>query len=159
MNTKARVSTPSPADRTSPSGRSSNLRLVNLIIGDALVFLIFATIGRRSHGEAAGLNTIVQVVLTALPFLAGWFIISPWLGAYRRALEINPLAMAKRTFLVWLAAWPVAMLLRGIFVDHAVPPWTFWLIAFLANTILLLLWRVPRAFLGQVRERTQQHNA
>jgi hypothetical protein len=158
MNNDSRTSTPSPVDGTPRSSRSGS-RIINLVIGDILVFLIFATIGRRSHGEAAGLNTIFQIILTALPFLAGWFIVSPFIGAYRRGLEINPASMAKRTFFAWLASWPVAMILRGIFVDHAIPPWTFWLIAFLANTILLLLWRVPRAFLGQVRERTQQSNA
>ena len=155
---KSNASTPSPADGTPRSSGPRGSRIVNLVIGDILVFLIFATIGRRSHGEAAGLNTILQIVLTALPFLAGWFIVSPFLKAFSRDLETNPSAMAKRTLLAWLASWPVAMILRGIFVDHAIPPWTFWLVAFLANTILLLIWRVPLAFLGQVRERTRQHD-
>jgi Protein of unknown function (DUF3054) len=143
----------SQSEQKTPAVRSNGARLTNLIIGDALVFLIFALIGRRSHGEAAGFNTVVQIVVTALPFLAGWFIVSPFLGAFRKGLETRPLEMAKKTLLAWICAWPVAMILRGIFVDHAIPPWTFWLVALLANTILLLLWRVPVAFLGRIRER------
>ncbi len=155
MDTKEQAAKIAPVPSQAGGGRSNGSRISNLIIGDILVCLIFATIGRRSHGEAAGLNTFVQVVLTALPFLAGWFIIAPILGVYRRGLEINPIAMAKRTFFAWLAAWPLAMIIRGIFVDHGIPPWTFWLVAFLANTILLLIWRVPLAFIGQIRDRVR----
>ena len=154
MNTKEQTTNAASSGATSPVARSNGSRIANLVIGDILVFLIFATIGRRTHGEAAGFDTLVQIVLTALPFLAGWFIISPIFGAYRRGLQAQPLAMAKRTALAWVAAWPFAMILRGIFVDHAIPPWTFWLVAFIANIILLLLWRVPLAFLGQIRERS-----
>ena len=146
------IETPQNATAT----RLNGVRLANLVLGDILVFLIFAAIGRKSHGEAAGLNTIVQIVATASPFLVGWFIVSPFLGAFRRGLEAKPAEMAKKTLLAWICAWPVAMILRGIFVDHAVPPWTFWIVAFVANTILLLVWRVPVAFLGQMRERGQR---
>jgi hypothetical protein len=128
-------------------GLSDGARLPLLIIGDALIFIIFATIGRRSHHEAAGLSSLVQVIITALPFAAGWFIVSPFIGAYRRGLEVRPRAMAGRTALAWLASWPLAMALRGIFVDHAVPPLSFALITLVSNTILLLVWRWPLALL------------
>jgi hypothetical protein len=154
MNTKEETTKAAPSGAASPVARSNGARIVNLVIGDMLVFLIFATIGRRNHGEAAGFDTLFQIFLTALPFLAGWFIISPIFGAYRRNLQAQPIAMAKRTALAWVAAWPFAMILRGIFVDHAIPPWTFWLVAFIANIILLMLWRVPVAFLGLIRERS-----
>jgi hypothetical protein len=127
---------------------SDTQRITFLVIGDAVVFLVFAAIGRRSHGEGSGLGAIMQVVVTAIPFAIGWFLVSPFIGgAFRRGLEGRPGEMARRTALAWLAAWPVSMALRGIFVDHAVPPLSFAVITLISNTILLLAWRVPFAFI------------
>jgi hypothetical protein len=135
------------------TGLSDAVRIPLLILGDALIFLIFATIGRRSHNEAAGLNSLVQVMLTALPFAAAWFLVSPFVGAFRRGLEVRPRAMVQHTLLAWIAAWPVAMILRGLFVDHAIPPWTFALITLISNTILLLAWRWPLSLIVSMTKR------
>jgi hypothetical protein len=128
-------------------------RIGTLVVGDLLVFLVFATIGRRSHGEAASLSNLWQIFLTALPFAAGWFLVAPFVGAYRRLLMSNPRKMAQRTILAWILSWPVAMALRGIFVDHAIPPATFAAIALLTNLILLLVWRWPYALTNDMRNR------
>ena len=132
-------------------GMSNKTRIISLVIGDAIVLLIFAAIGRRSHGEAAGLASLFQVVLTAAPFAAGWFLVSPFVGAFKRGLERNPAKMAQYTLLSWVPGWAVGFTLRGIFVDHAVPPLTFAIVSFLSNTIFLLLWRLPFAFIGRAR--------
>lgn len=111
-----------------------------LVVGDIIVFIVFAAIGRRSHSES---GDILGPVITALPFEAAWFLVAPFVGAFKRGLERNTGKFVLRTFLAWLVAWPVAMLLRGVFVDKAVPPWTFALITLISNTILLQVWRVP----------------
>jgi hypothetical protein len=131
----------------------SNTARILLVIGDILVFLIFAAIGRRSHGETSGLGAILQIALTAAPFAIGWFLVSPWVGAYKRNLETQPKQMAVRTALAWVASWPVGMALRGIFVDHGIPPWTFALIALISNMVFLLVWRVPFAWINKLRQR------
>src|SRR6266566_8846336 len=120
-------------------------RIITLVVGDAIAFLVFAAIGRGSHGEASGLAAIPQIALTALPFAAAWFIVAPFVGAYRRDLTADPGKMAKRTALAWLLSWPVAMALRGIFVDHGIPPLTFAIITLVFNTVILLVWRWPYA--------------
>ena len=133
--------------------RKNVLQTGILVFGDIVVFLIFAAIGRRSHGEDAGMSAVLQVVTTAVPFLIGWFLVAPFIGAFRRDIMADPLKMARRTALAWLAAWPVAMLLRGLLVDHAIPPWTFWLVAFLSNTIFLQIWRLPYALVTKRLKR------
>jgi hypothetical protein len=154
MDTEEKIKEVAATEKSTSLKRMPDVRRIAiLVIGDALVFLIFAAIGRRSHGEAAGFGALLQIAQTAAPFAIGWFIVSPFLGAYRRGLEEQPRAMALRTLLAWLAAWPVSMALRGIFVDHAVPPWTFALITLVTNTILLLLWRWPFALLSSLRKR------
>jgi len=72
---------------------------------------------------------------------------------YRGELMENPRKMAARTLSGWVLSWPVAMTLRGIFVDHAVPPWTFALIALVVNAVLLLVWRWPYALNNRLRRR------
>ncbi len=135
-----------------PPETSNTRRIATLVVGDALTFLIFAAIGRSSHGEATGLAAIPQIALTAAPFAAAWFIVAPFAGAYRRELTAQPRKMAIRTVLAWLLSWPVAMALRGIFVDHAVPPISFALITLIFNTFILLIWRWPFALNNSIKK-------
>jgi Protein of unknown function (DUF3054) len=132
-----------------PGGR----RITLLIIGDALAFLIFALIGRGSHAEANGLAALPQVALTALPFAAAWFIVAPFVGAFRRDVSVNPRRMIIHTAGGWLLSWPLAVALRGIFVDHGLPPLTFALITLVFNMGILLLWRWPFALASGLEKK------
>jgi hypothetical protein len=127
--------------------------VIMLVIGDVLCFLIFVAFGRSSHGEASGFAAIPQIIVTALPFIAGWFLVSPFAGAFRHKVMAQPRSMVVRTAVAWLIAWPVAMLLRGIFVDHGVPPLSFALVVLLFNMLLLLIWRWPFALNNSMRKR------
>ena len=127
--------------------------VIMLVIGDLLCFLIFVAFGRSSHGEASGFAAIPQIIITALPFIAGWFLVSPIVGAFRHKILAQPRSMVIRTALAWLLAWPVAMLLRGIFVDHGVPPISFAIVVLLFNMLLLLIWRWPFALNNSLRKR------
>ncbi len=130
-----------------------NQAVIMLVIGDLVCFLIFAALGRNTHGEASGFAAIPQIIITALPFAAGWFLVSPFVGAFRREILAQPRAMVIRTALAWLLSWPVAMLLRGIFYDHGIPPLSFAIIVLLFNLVLLLLWRWPFALNNSMRKR------
>ncbi len=127
--------------------------VIFLVIGDILCFLIFVALGRSSHREASGFAAIPQIIVTALPFLAGWFLVSPFVGAFRHKVVAQPKAMVIRTAIAWLLAWPVAILFRGIFVDHGVPPLSFASIVLVFNMILLLIWRWPFALNNSLRQR------
>jgi len=133
--------------------RSTSRYIIVLASGDLLAFLAFSAIGRGSHGEATGLAAIPAVIVTAAPFAIAWFIVSPFIGVYRKELVANPRKMARRTFIAWMLSWPVAMAMRGIFVDHAVPPFTFALIALFVNAAFLLLWRWPYALNHSMKKR------
>src|SRR2546423_5058207 len=105
--------------------RSTSRHIVVLASGDLLAFLAFAAIGRGSHGEATGLAAIPQVILTAAPFAIAWFIVAPFVGAYRGELVKHPRKMGLRTLVEWELSWPLSMLLRAIFVDNPFPPLPF----------------------------------
>lgn len=147
--------TPAPANATSPRPIASAAwrRVAVLVIGDVLVFLLFAGGGRGTHGEATGLGALGSVALTALPFIVGWFLASPFLGVFRRRLTDTPTRMLTRTELGWLATWPVALALRWAFTaDHHVPPLSFALVALLANALFLGVWRGVFALVERQRE-------
>jgi Protein of unknown function (DUF3054) len=143
MNIKERTSdTISHVSMPEDQQRAGASRIALLVIGDALVFVIFAVIGMRSHKVSL---TVPSVLLTAAPFAIGWFLVSPFIGAFRRRITSQPGKMSLRTALAWLIAWPVGLLLRGIF-NHEIPPVSFAIVTLITNTIFLQLWRVPFAW-------------
>lgn len=139
--------------RAYPAERPYRQSVILLVIGDILCFLIFALLGDTSHGEFTGLAAIPHIILISLPFLAGWFLVAPFLGLYRKELTTEPRAMAYRTAIAWIPAWVIAMVLRGIFIDHAIPGTAFMLIAFVFNLAILEIWRWPFALNNLARKR------
>lgn len=150
MDTKSTTpDTPVTANSAQTSPATSNgQRIATLAVGDVLVFLIFAVLGMRSHSEGV---TVPSVLLVAAPFIVAWFLVSPFVGAFRRGLEVQPRRMVQRTLLSWVAAWPVALLFRGL-IRGEVPPLSFALVTLFTNMLLLLLWRWPYAL--RIRQRT-----
>jgi hypothetical protein len=119
-------------------------RTVILVAGDALSFLVFAGVGRQQHGELSGLGALTNIAVTAAPFALGWFLVSPWVGAYRRGLTDTVRRMLSRTELAWLASFPAAYLLRFLFAGVGSTPTdalTFGLVILCSNAIFLGLWR------------------
>ena len=138
-----------------PKERTYKQSVTVLVIGDVICFLIFSVIGDQSHGKATGLASIPHIILITLPFLAAWFIVSPFVGAFRQDVIAQPRLMAIRTATAWLLSWPVALLLRGIFIDRSIPPGYifFALIALVFNLAVLEVWRWPFALNNSMRKR------
>jgi hypothetical protein len=128
-----------PAGRILPPGR-----IGLLIAGDTAVFLLFAGLGLRQHnqGTASGLAaSAVLVTTTALPFAAGWFLVSPFLRAFSRSHTSGMLPMLRQTEIAWLCSWPVTLVLRWMFsTDHRVPL-SFAAVILVANAVFLGVWR------------------
>jgi hypothetical protein len=137
--------THTPVDEQAPETRIP-WRVAALVAGDAVSFVVFAGVGRTSHGEASGLAVLGAVVGTAVPFALGWFAVAPWLGVYRRALTEGALPMLRRTELAWVAAWPAACALRwALGPDHKLP-FSFAVVILLANAVFLGAWRTVFAW-------------
>lgn len=138
-----------PSNMSAHTGGSRQVGL--LVLGDILAFLVFAALGRRSHGEAAGLMAFVEVVKTAAPFMLGWFLVAPFVGAYRlvskqaKALFV-PRTMLQRSALAWLAAWPLGLALRALFLQRGIPI-SFAIVTLLTNTVLVVGWRLVFALI------------
>jgi hypothetical protein len=125
-------------------------RSLGLLAGDIVVFLVFATIGRRSHNEAAGLAAIGEVALTAAPFLLGWLATAPLLGAFGPQTARGPLAMLRLTLISWVAALAVGSLIRAAMIGRF-SPISFYVVTFLAVLLLLGGWRAAFAWVESRR--------
>lgn len=145
------------AEQATPGGAATRPGLVAaLVAGDLLAFLVFAAIGRRSHGAAAGLDALLAVAWTAAPFMLGWFAVAPFSGALRWGLpapaKVAPsrgalvAALTRRTALTWLLALPLGLLLRAIFLQRGIPL-SFAIVTFATNLVILCGWRAVFAWL------------
>jgi hypothetical protein len=139
--------------RPYPTERPYRQSVILLVIGDIMCFLIFSVIGASSHGETTGLASIGHIVLVALPFMVGWFLVAPFLGLFCKELMAAPRAMAYRTAMAWVPAWVISMIPRGIFFDHGIPASAFMLISFAFNLAILEIWRWPFALNNLARKR------
>ena len=139
-------STPKRISVDQRAGRSEIQRPVAgsalLIAGDVLSFLVFAAIGRRSHSEN---GAIVDVALTAVPFLAAWLASAALTGALRGELLLAPRRMLTRTLLAWLLAWPLGLGLRALVLQREIPG-SFAIVVGIVNTVLLVGWRAAAAW-------------
>jgi Protein of unknown function (DUF3054) len=132
-------------------------RVALLIAGDVVSFLLFAILGLWQHnqGTASGIVASVRLVIAiAFPFAAGWFLVSPFLHAYKRSHTLGVGPMLRQTEIAWLCSWPVALVLRWIFsTDHQVPL-AFALVILVANGVLLGVWRGIFALVEEMRSRS-----
>ncbi len=134
---------------------SNRTRVISLAFGDILCFLIFVSLGSNAHGK--GINFLYSLWLS-VPFLAAWFLVSPFVGAYRSDVATLPSKMLVRTMLAWLATWPVAMLFRWLLVERFNPVplgsfLSFSTVVLIVNMVLLALWRWPFTLNNSLRKR------
>jgi hypothetical protein len=97
---------------------------------DLVVLIGFAAVGRRSHGEGGALADTLAV---AWPFVVAWLAVA---GASRALIQISPLPAA----IAWLAAWPLALILRALSGRGDAP--SFAVVALVVPLVALTGWRL-----------------
>lgn len=135
-------------EHSRPAAPPDLRQVAPLVAGDALVFVLFAAIGRASHGEAAGLAALVQVLETAAPFAAGWFLTAPWAGLFRPAIAARLRPTLARAALVWLIGMPIGMALRMLIRHEGLPPSSFFMTSYLFVLLFMAVWRGLFAWLA-----------
>ncbi len=117
---------------------------------DVMLIVVFALIGRSSHGEA---NAPLALWTTAYPFLAGWAIAYVTSGAWARPLRFWPTGVV-----AWILTVFVGMAIRvatgqGV-VDGNPLPISFLIVATIVLGLFLLGWRAVAR--GVIRLRTRR---
>ncbi|MGI8968171.1 MAG: DUF3054 domain-containing protein [Chloroflexota bacterium] len=120
--------------------------LVIAAVGDAVILLAFAAIGRSNHGASDG-GPIFGTLGTAAPFLIGWFLAA--LVAVSR--HTDPLGRMGRalalTGATWLAGGIVGLIIHSLIEKHAAPL-PFVIVALLFNLVWLALWHAVLVLVG-----------
>ncbi len=117
--------------------------LLVLVLGDVVTLAAATLIGFAAHGELQAAY-LVRMPSTFLPLLAGWFLIAPWLGLFRRPVVSDPRQLWRPVLAMLLGA-PAAGVLRAALLGSAVLP-LFVLILGGSAALLLLLWRTLCCF-------------
>ncbi|PDW00329.1 DUF3054 domain-containing protein [Candidatus Chloroploca asiatica] len=120
--------------------RIASVRTAGLVTGDVVAFLVFAALGRGSHGLANGPEALIEVARTAAPFLAGWLVVAPLVGAYSRASTSDVGGMLRTTLLGWSGGIIIGSLVRAAMIGRF-SPLSFYVVTFLAALILVGGWR------------------
>jgi Protein of unknown function (DUF3054) len=140
-------------DRSQRTSATPGLRRTGaLVAGDLVAFHVVTAIGLLSHGELTGLGALGEVVWIATPFAAGWFVVAPFLGAYKAEVVAAPRRALPRVALAWLIALPIGLLLWSIVRQKTVQP-AFAIVTFVTNLIVLLGWRGAFAIAARGRGR------
>jgi len=104
-----------------------------LLAGDLISFLVFALLGLRSHEDGMTLGGVVRA---ATPFQAGWLIAGLVPVFHERRSSHRSTGVLRR----WVPAWVIGLGLRTLLFDRSFEV-SFAVVAFIANGLLLLLWR------------------
>ena len=134
---------------------SSDRRTGRVLIGlaaDAALVLIFAGIGRSSHGE----NVLAGLAGTAWPFLLGLLV--GWLLAFVVGRTIgrgrwDPWLVVPAGLLIWAGTLGVGMLARVVAGQGTAP--SFVVVAGVVLALFLLGWRALAAVFARRRTRTR----
>lgn len=109
----------------------SRLRVPALVlVADMVAVVVFAAIGRASHGE----DGLAGLAATAAPFLVG--AIAAWATPWARSA---PVGVRAGVLTVGVTA-VVGLLLRWGFTGYP-PPWTFAVVTVVSLAVLMLGWR------------------
>ncbi|XP_061351496.1 uncharacterized protein LOC133296514 [Gastrolobium bilobum] len=127
-------------DKPSSSSRVEKWGRVALLAGgDVLALLLFATIGRFSHGLSV---FDIDTLRTADPFIAGWFLGAYFLGGYgedgrgMKGLPKGVIATAKS----WSLGIPIGIVIRAAASGH-LPNYGFVFVSLGSTAVLLITFR------------------
>ncbi|MFB6111398.1 MAG: DUF3054 domain-containing protein [Halobacteriaceae archaeon] len=105
--------------------------------GDILAIATFVVVGELSHGIDPVATPLI-VLDTALPFLLGWLLVAPLVGAYTRRVLDGPRWLIGLSLTAWVGADVLAQLLRDTAAFHGSGDPIFFVVAAVVGGSLLV---------------------
>jgi Protein of unknown function (DUF3054) len=113
------------------------------IVADLVAVVVFAAIGRMSHGEP---DDLLGLLATAAPFVVGVLVV--WLTPLVR---VHPVGL-RAALTVWAGTVVIGLVLRTAFTERL--PLTFAVVTAVSLAVLLLGWRALSVVVSvQARQR------
>ncbi len=119
--------------------KSATKSTLLLIAGDWLVLALFVLIGQIDH-EMVGANPLPRLLGTTAEIAVPWTILGLLLGAFRYTSDWR--GFLGRFAVAWLAAAPLALLLRAYMNGQAAIIVIFMTITIFVGGGMLLAWRI-----------------
>ncbi len=113
-----------------------------IAVGDVVALLAFLLIGTLEHSTLEQLQADPTIYLLAAgPFLLGWFICSPLVGAYSPGGGSAPNSSIPLAIRSWIPAVLVALVIRIVALPDRGAEVTFAVVMLVGGTIVLSIWR------------------
>jgi hypothetical protein len=113
------------------------------IVADLVAVVVFAAIGRMSHGEP---DDLLGLLVTATPFLVG--VLATWATPLVRAHPVG----VRAALTVWAGTVVIGLILRAGFTERL--PLSFAVVTAVSLGVLLLGWRALSAVVSmRARQR------
>ena len=110
-----------------------------IVVGDILILAAITLTGFANHAEF-GLSFLPRMAATFVPLCVAWFLLAPWFGLFREPVAGSATQLWRPAF-VMLFAGPLAVILRGLWLEAPVMP-IFAVVLTLTSTLGLTLWRM-----------------
>lgn len=112
-----------------------------LAVGDVLVLIALLTVGTLSHSSTAFLlDNPLYLAGVYAPFLIGWVVVAPLVGAYSAGAAETAKSSIPLVVRSWIPAAAVGFVLRTfVFTGSAAP--TFIVVMLVTGTVALGGWR------------------
>lgn len=113
-----------------------------LAVGDLLAILLIVAVGMVNHHGVDGvLADPVNVVVTALPFLAGWALAATFIGAYSPGAAESAKAAIPLGVRSWVPAAVIGIVIRGALSTFDVGLGVFLIVMVVTGSIAVGVWR------------------
>jgi hypothetical protein len=119
-----------------------------LLLGDVLIFVIFAVGGRATHGLPLDSNPVLTVLAVAAPFAVPWFALAALLGVFRAETIARVGPALFWTALTWLCAGSVGLVARSMILQRPLLP-MFAAATLGLNAALLLAWHLTVCWIAR----------
>lgn len=113
-----------------------------LAVGDVLVLLAFLTAGALEHNTVSELTADpVYAAEIYVPFLIGWVVAAPLIGAYSAGAVESAKASVPLAIRSWIAAAVIGLVLRATPLFHGGVDPVFAIVMLVGGSVVLGLWR------------------
>lgn len=116
-------------------------RPILLYIGDILAIYLFVALSRGEHPLDPGANVFLENLTTALPFMIGWLLVSPWFGAFQERAYATVRSALITLGVAFIPAFIAGGLLRWLMIGRLSPA-VFYLVTAAVMLLLLAVWRL-----------------
>jgi hypothetical protein len=112
-----------------------------LVAGDLIALTAFVLVGQADHNTVNAANPLLGALPNVLSLAIPWLLVGGVLGAFPRG-NLQLKSFMSRSLVAWIAAVPVGLVVRMLWLGRGGIPIMFLLVTLAAGGLFLLGWRL-----------------